>query len=600
MFEIIGEGLLALIKPLLDIFTNEATAPVLAAVAYILLLIFVFWFWHGYVQKPVKRLGSLNAALGEIKAPNTFADAYSFIPNKIEGAEWLKRSWKEFDETTIQPTSSSGSIKITVRPDFYFNREACGLHYSLWQAIPNFMIGIGLVLTFLGLVAALRAATETIGANADDYSSMQVALDGLLKTAGNKFLISIAALSSSIILSIVVNRGLRKLDKAFESVCHEIERLTVFRSIEAVAEDQLSEQRAQAATTKTFMTDVGMQMVDALANKLDAQMAESLRKAIEPLQQSVERLSQGLGQQNTDAMAKLVESFREQLQQGAGDEMQGVAETLRGLRQVLDDTGKNINGQVGDLGLQIQGMANNFSQAAAAIMEHFNKGVIRASEELEDGSREASKRISDEFSSSAAQFAAKLEHAATALSSTLNPLEGRLGTLQNVIDKVGHSVETQVVAFNRVNAETRQTGEAMAGLVASIGQAGRPVEEAARQMRESASMMDGMQQAMTEASTQNRELAERLGQISAELERSWSAYANRFEQVDQQLERVFKEFLDGTRSYQELVNSFNVKLDQSLGNAVKNLGGGIKELGETLEEHSDTLRQLLHLDDEAG
>jgi uncharacterized protein YukE len=200
--------------------------------------------------------------------------------------------------------------------------------------------------------------------------------------------------------------------------------------------------------------------------------------------------------------------------------------------------------------------------------------------------------IGQQMTATSAAFATSLEQAATALGAALGPLEGRLGALESVIDKVGHSVDSQVMAFDRVNAETRHTGEALSHLVASLGQAGRPLEEAARQIRESTISLKGMQQTLGQASGQNRELAERLGRIAGELERSWSAYADRFDQVDSQLERVFKEFLEGTRSYQELVRSFNTDLDRSLNGALRNLGGGIKELGEIIAEHTETLSEM--------
>jgi methyl-accepting chemotaxis protein len=595
LIETFGLAVLRFIDPLLTMFTYEATAPILAVVAFLLLAVFVVWFWLGYVRKPGGRLTRLEKRLAGIKGPGGFADAYGSLPRELEGAPWFERAWKEFDETTIQPPDTTagrgGVIKITVRPDHYFNRDACGLHYTLWQAIPSFLIGIGLVLTFLGLVAALREATGTIGTAGGDVVAMQEPLRKLLVTAGNKFLISIAALLSSIMLSFVVNRGLRSLDKAFERFCGQIE---------AVAEEQLQLQRTQAAETKRFMSDFGMQMVDALANRLDAQMTESLSKAMGPLQQSVDRLASGLGHQNAEALTRLVEDFRKQLDQGASGEMQGVAATLRELRGVLDDTGRNLNAQIGSLGDQLQRMAGSFNEAALAIMEQFNKGTTNASEELRKGTVLAAEQMGQQMTASSSAFAAKLEHAATALNAALDPLESRLGTLQTVIDRVGSSIETQVVAFDRVNTETRQTGEALSALTLSLGQAGRPVEEAARQMQETTATLDGMQRSLGKASEQNRELAERLGQLANELERSWAAYADRFEQVDGQLERVFKEFLEGTRAYQDLVRGFNVELDQSLGNALKKLDGGIKELGETLDEHTDALRDMIDDADEAA
>lgn len=95
-----------------------------------------------------------------------------------------------------------------------------------WWA--NILVAIGLVVTFLGIVAALTEATTAMGqAGGDGGSGMEAALMGLLAIAATKFWTSIAGVLASIILRIVA-RFRRKRIEMLEA--------TLFESLDAVVE----------------------------------------------------------------------------------------------------------------------------------------------------------------------------------------------------------------------------------------------------------------------------------------------------------------------------------------------------------------------------
>jgi hypothetical protein len=77
------------------------------------------------------------------------------------------------------------------------------VQYDFVRSLPNFFVGLGLLGTFIGLIAALTFSTQDL-AVADDQAKIKAALSGLLTTAAAKFYISAAGLIASLILSLSI------------------------------------------------------------------------------------------------------------------------------------------------------------------------------------------------------------------------------------------------------------------------------------------------------------------------------------------------------------------------------------------------------------
>ena len=67
--------------------------------------------------------------------------------------------------------------------------------------MPNLFVGVGLFVTFLGLVAALGAAAEAITQGAESSKAMKEPIQNLLKAASAKFYASFAGLGVSLLLN---------------------------------------------------------------------------------------------------------------------------------------------------------------------------------------------------------------------------------------------------------------------------------------------------------------------------------------------------------------------------------------------------------------
>lgn len=81
-------------------------------------------------------------------------------------------------------------------------REANNFFYNPFRPIPSLFIITGLMLTFLGLIAALQETGLSLVAASEGGGATNASLSNLLVIASSKFIMSIAGLFASIILTI--------------------------------------------------------------------------------------------------------------------------------------------------------------------------------------------------------------------------------------------------------------------------------------------------------------------------------------------------------------------------------------------------------------
>jgi hypothetical protein len=94
----------------------------------------------------------------------------------------------------------------------------------LAEAVPNILVGVGLLFTFFFLTLAIGSAAQVIntsGTTAAENTNFINAASGLLSAAGAKFSTSLAGLFASLVWSV----KLRKKLAALSLQCDEILRL---------------------------------------------------------------------------------------------------------------------------------------------------------------------------------------------------------------------------------------------------------------------------------------------------------------------------------------------------------------------------------------
>ncbi len=140
-----------------------------------------------------------------------FVESFEAIDKRLSGIAHpvIELGWAHY-RSQLTPTDD-GRLAASIHAADAFEQADSPARTLEWWA--NIMVAIGLVITFMGIVAALTEATSTMS---DGPAAMQGALVNLLTIAATKFWTSIAGVLASIILRLAARRR-RQMIEALEA-----------------------------------------------------------------------------------------------------------------------------------------------------------------------------------------------------------------------------------------------------------------------------------------------------------------------------------------------------------------------------------------------
>src|SRR5579862_720244 len=209
----------------------------IVATAFFLLAILAGWSAAASVR--IARLRRLVHACGtgaEFKRNLRRVDAA--LSASLFGAAWseYRECLKEDRDRVLYPR----------RPEEYFGLHAidsAAFPARFFAAVHGYFVGIGLLCTFIGLVAALKFSAS--GVASADVALAKQALNSLLSAASFKFMTSIAGLGSSLLLSVAARTATYAIEGAAHGLAADLERAMAPIFTESLAYDQLALTRQQ-------------------------------------------------------------------------------------------------------------------------------------------------------------------------------------------------------------------------------------------------------------------------------------------------------------------------------------------------------------------
>jgi hypothetical protein len=438
-----------------------------------LIVAWALWHWVRFSQKMTGPFRSLRRARSVVEAagtPSKFAGDYENIREKLDQDPVIGHSWREFTETLLLPESEGEQVRSTVRPGQYFNEQlltSAGVNLSFYQAVPNLLVGIGLLFTFLGLVAALFFASQGVGADVDQA---QRSLQQLLHAATFKFMTSIAGLGCSILFSSSKKILLHRFDDLLGEFCASLERCLHFVTPVSLADRSHRELQRQTTELQRFNTDLAISIAEAL----DQRMSESFRKVMEPMAEMLKDMTQNIGKMNEEALGDMLKGFTEKIDGAAGthiksliDGLTNVQESLTGLIGGMENvtTGLN-NAQVGLKSVvdELASTANGLHQAsdpmikAAAVLGE----SVTALKATSDGLTSVEGRV--------AILVAELKNSSDSVTNTWKEyrahFSGLSGELEGVFREMGSGIDSY---RENVEAFISKVDEHLASSVGKLG-----------------------------------------------------------------------------------------------------------------------------------
>ena len=438
------------------------------------------------VNRLTKSLKRAQERINQTSDALRFADAFEAISSDLLQVPFIGQRWREFRETLVVPTASGRPIRATVRPDQWFDLSLfadAGLDQRYHAALPNLLVGAGLLFTFLGLAVALSMASG-IAADGISQAARNLALQGLLNAASFKFTTSIAGLGLSIAYTMFWRRFcLRRTDRALSEFLADLEcRLPLLTPTAAQEETNGLAQR-QLTQLETFNNELAVSIGSAIDGALDQRLGDH----IGPLTKAMEQLAAGMATQNQDAMGHMLDAFLQKLQGGAGDKMQDVAERLA------------------SLGDSLQGLRTGLQETATRMADSAELMARRMGE----GAEEALSRITNQMGGLLDTLRQVAEQTRTAGADAGRDMASRIELAANGFEAAAKNI-AETLAQATQDLQRRMTDEAATGSARLSSQFERMIEEL-RQLSE-ASRRTGDQAFSV--------LAERIGAAAAGFEAS--------------------------------------------------------------------------------
>lgn len=486
-----------------------------------------------------RSIGHARLLLERARSKTEFAAQYGEISETLRENPLLGHAWDGFEGTLL---TSQTPIRSTVRPHHYFTLGALrerlpGL--KIMSAIPGYFVGIGLLLTFVGLVLALdkaaagaeaARAAPAVGALAAQAAggapAMQKALGELLQAATFKFSTSIAGLGSSIALSFFFRLFNVAVESSLAEFCRALEARLAHLTPQELTTKMVETLDSQLSELKSINSE---EFFSRLGQDIGPPMREAVSSAIIPLTERLEETARRLEGRSESGLAEMLEKFKDSLQGGAGAELRELATTLKSMHAALEKAGERISGSGDEFSRRMMEAAENLSRLVADAGKNLGQSSEQSREALaqmlaalRETFEAANEKIDGNLSNAADGASARLE---AAMGKVLGELEGQVGGLRDAMSGLREDAARQIsdtthkvteAQANGVEEVTRASAEAAnalkKGLADAMSEIRGEVEKFSAALRASETSLGAQRHAIDAAATRSRDAADAFEQ----------------------------------------------------------------------------------------
>ncbi len=563
-----------------------SNSPEVTAIAVLILasswIAYVFWF-RSSVREITTGLYKLTVDVGQ--EVDGWQGCNERVIQSTKKYPRLAGSWLETQErvTAVPVGDKTVHVMFGLPRDVWNSQTLLGrtFNLSLADAVPNILVGVGLLFTFFFLSLALTETTAVLG-GAADAEQTQNAIEALLKVAGAKFLTSLAGLLSSIVWTFFAKREMARLTLASEHFLEALGRAVPANGGElimqqqlnfagksysnaedvlGVTEELLNESREQTGTFKRFETDLAVSLAGAINKAFTPQMEAMTTKLVG----AIEGLSEKLGTMNQKALKTMLDDFAAMLKQATDSEMAELKKTLKELAEKLDTAGENL-GKGG-------------SEAGNAINEAGALLVARVKE----------------ISENLAQAATNMDDAASSINHAMKDLEvtvleasniGKRGALfvNEAFEKTGDTLD-RLGSVSGGLIEASQAIESVGGQIANVVDT---VEELSREQR---SVVLAVKEVAPTALAAVERVTGVLDQAANQTLGVMKQTKESMESTAATLGKTVASITEGVTVYTDQVAELHRKMDGQFAKAVGSFDKGVSELTESVEELSEVMQR---------
>ena len=385
------------------------------------------------------------------------------------------------------------------------------------------MIGVGLLLTFFGIVIALNIASSGIAGGT--AASSDKALQDLLGAASTKFSSSIIALICSLTFSGWQKHYYDKIITAIDDICHKFEELTINRSVEQLVYEDIKIQKEISNSLHSLAIDISSKIGEVLANKLP----ESIELSMKPLTEALMKIADKMDKTGESGMQNMIEKFMDRLHSSTNNEMSSLVENIK----------------------QLQGGLTNVLEAISSTGSTFGNTMFNAAGEI---------------------------------SSSLKPVSENLNSFGDVIKGVTENISLLLKEFESNITGLNHTVENFSSIAKSIDIAGQPILSANRAISDASNSLTDVSGNIKSFMESSKSTLQSVENISSGLEKAWISYQEKFEKVDTDLEKGFRVMQDGLKNFTSEAEKFIEGMDSKFAKSLTTFSGVVEDLSDSMRD----------------
>lgn len=569
MLNKLGDIVKSRVEPLFAHFRNDEFAAALAGVILGAAILVLLWY-AVHVFRMRYRLWQWRTIVQDNDPAIFKAKLHAKIKEKPDS---LEHAWIKFEQTLVEPDPdldpASGQpapdaeadpnldhaphqgpapapkqvFLSTVRPQTFFNAsEVAHPSFRFYRILPGLFVGIGLLLTFLGLVSALHFAAAQIALSTTEQS--QVALLGLLESAKFKFYASFAGLGASLLFVIALRIGDLVIDSGFDDFSRALEREIQIVTTQGLTRQLVFLGKRQLSELIKMNTDIAVAIGDQVSTAFEKNLLKHVDPKLADLGNRLETFAKNLSGMNAEAMQELVTTFTQQLQSTTQQQFEELTDMLGKVTVSLAAAERNIDGAGTELAGKLQGSTNAIGNAARTLTESTD-GL----ESVLDGVTQRLEEIRKSLDESG---------------ESLNGLAGNLGTLTRDVTHASAALQQATDPLTRVAGILSRTSTEISE---SFANTTREINASLASLQSVASSLEATAEAVRDA---------------------WAQYSRHFNKVDADLDRMCTRLTSAADNLAQRIRDHINDMDRDLAGCVRHLHGFTAELKEILDEVNST------------
>ena len=437
------------------------------------------------------KLAQLASDLESLNGDSSFDK--NLLDTKFEGNTSLKQAWLNYKKTfhdiheVIDGESVIAHSRATVPSEMFFTESIVvdiPLKVDFYKHLPGMITGVGIIVTFAGLLIGLLAFDP-----AGNPDNVQDSLTLLLKGVGEAFMASGLAILTAMLITFFEKSWLRKcyeqlqrlntaIDNAFtfdESGEEYLAKLlkssqaneanarqlkdSLVNDLKSMMTNLVEENKRNQAAFASQLSDSYAQSSQSMATQIGESIKDSLQDPLDKIASSVQQVSGDQGSAVQDLMTDVLTAFMSKLETTFGSQMTGMSEMMTQSVTAMREMQAGFSQLMTDMQTNSEVSTKTLETQMAKMMEDIHQKQNEMSTQMNE--------MVENLSAGSAKIGEQGLHAIEQLNSKVSELVSGLGT--SMSDLLSNVAEQRIEQDRQISDNQQKLHEQSSVLIDNLG-----------------------------------------------------------------------------------------------------------------------------------